>query len=178
MATIRLTKKQFESAAKDMASIAFESRLKKAYEEMRNYGDSLAEKYIPSEVIHCMQEHKTWFYTNRDIGMYYFTGNYNTSSIYLSTNLNCPSKCIEVTSEEYDKASKLRSVISRIKSEMKEYETKLYNALCNLRTITNIKKELPEALDYIKMPTSSDNVPAIKYDALRDIFNKSRNDNN
>ena len=178
MATVRLTKKQFELAAKDMASIAFESKLKKAYEDMRSYGDALIGKYIPSEVIHCMQEHKTWFYTNRDIGVYYFTGNYNTSSIYLSTNMNCPSKCIEVTSEEYDKASKLRSVISSIKSEMKGYETKLYNALCNLRTITNIKKELPEALDYIQMPTLSDNVPAVKYDALRDIFNKSRINNN
>ena len=178
MATVRLTKKQFELAAKDMASIAFESRLKKAYEDMRSYGDALIEKYIPSEVIHCMQEHQTWFYFNRNIGVYYFTSNYNTSSIYLSTNLNCPSKCIEVTSEEYDKASKLRSVISSINTKKNAYQTKLYNALCNLRTITNIKKELPEALDYIKMPTLSDNVPAIKYDALRDIFNTSRSDKN
>ena len=178
MATVRLTKKQFESAAKDMASIAFESKLKKAYEDMRSYGDAIIGKYIPSEVIHCMQEHQTWFYANRVIGVYYFTGNYNTSSIYLSTNLNCPSKCIEVTNEEYDKASKLRSVISSINNEKNAYQTRLYDALCNLRTITNIKKELPEALDYIKMPTLSDNVPAIKYDALRDIFNTSRSDKN
>lgn len=178
MATIRLTKKQFESAAKDMASIAFESKLKKAYEDMRSYGDALIGKYIPSEVIHCMQEHKTWFDSNRKIGVYYFTGNYNMSSIYLSTNLDCPNKCFEITSEEYDKASKLRRAINRINDEKNVYQTRLYNALCNLRTIANIKKELPEALDYIQMPTLSDNVPAIKYDALRDIFNKSRSDKN
>ena len=178
MATVRLTKKQFELAAEDMASIAFDNKLKKAYEEMRNYGDTLAEKYIPSAVISCMQEHKTWFLGNRRIGVYYFTDTYNSYTIYLSTNIECPNKCFEITSEEYDKASKLRSAINSINEEKNVYKTRLYNALCNLRTITNIKKEIPEALDYIQMPTLGDNVPAVKYDALRDIFNKSRSNNN
>lgn len=177
MATIRLTKNQFESAARDMTSIAFEGKLKSAYEDMRHYGDTLAEKYIPSDVLRCMQEHKTWFYSRKEIGMFY-SGDCNTLAIYLPTNLNCPSKCIEVTSEEYDKASKLRRAINSINEEKNVYQTKLYNALCNLRTITNIKKELPEALDYIKMPTLNDNVPAVKYDALRDFFNKSHSDKN
>lgn len=177
MATIRLTKNQFESAARDMTSITFKCKLEKADEDIRNYGDTLAEKYIPSEVLRCMQEHKTWFYSRKEIGVFY-SGDCNTLAIYLPTNINCPSKCFEVTSEEYDKASKLRSVISSINNEKNAYQTRLYDALCNLRTITNIKKELPEALDYIQMPTLSDNVPAVKYDALRDIINKSRSDKN
>ena len=178
MTTIRLTKKQFESAAEDMASIAFDSKLKNAYEEMRNYGDTLAEKYIPSAIISCMQEHKTWFLGNRSIGVYCFTDTYKSYTIYLSTNIECPNKCFEITSEEYDKASKLRRAINSINEEKNVYQTRLYDALCNLRTITNIKKEMPEALDYIEMPTLGDNVPDVKYDALRDIFNKSRIDKN
>lgn len=169
MAKKQVTRAMADSAAEELAKIAYDSKIKKAKEEERKFGDELIKKYIPQPIIALGEEYSSFFirrYSN--IGIQSENRGYYSRRI--DTNIQNPisDKYVLVSQEDYLKASKLRDNVEKLQNDKRNYEAQVSDALMQLRSETRIKEGFPEALPFLNFAKTT--MPAPQFEYLRELL--------
>lgn len=159
----RLTRAMADFAAGELAEIAFDKKIEEADSKMKEFGDKMILKYIPSPVIALAKEYTSLFYDNDNhisIGVPY-------KSLHLISNVMNPisRKHFIISEEDYNVANELVMKCRDLKSRKEDYVQKVSDALMQLRTEARISQHFPEALPYLNFSDTTAIVP--NYENLR-----------
>lgn len=173
----RITKTMAENAASIMKEKAYGKKIENAASKINDMVENLVRKYVPSPVIACANEYPTYMHCvdGATITTYIDSdgGIRSASQIRGELSFKIPyrSNYITVTNVEYAELRKLDDERRRLVKVRDDFEKKVYDALVALRTENAVKKELPEALDYLEFPEEKA-VPMEIYNDLRFIIGK------
>lgn len=167
MAKTRITNDEASAAATGMMQKAYGKRLEELKKKRNAAGDSLfLEVYgIPS-----------------NHGMDLFSRNSSAYINGVTVYCSCSVPAVMSRKGDYDhfgQYCKLSRMYNETEYDANEFRGKIRKALENLRTINKIREQLPEAMDFIVLDTSvkSSNALALRYDGLREMFNKMVKEN-
>lgn len=172
MSTTRITKTTAYDAARKMRSAMYEQKIKDISKEISEKVETIVKKYIPAPVIACVKEYRQYFYAHNEASITAKKDNgYNETFIYGSMSFDLPSSCnsVTVSRKDYDEVRKLYDKRENIYKEADDFEEKIHNALMSLRTLNNVKKELPEAVKYLDIQ-DKDAIPAPVYKELNELI--------
>lgn len=167
MAKTKITNDEASAAARGMMQKAYGKRLEELKKKRNAAGDSLfLEVYgIPS---------------NHGMDLY----SRNSYAFINGINVYCSCGVPSVMSRKGDykylsQYTKLAKMYNDLDYEANQFRNKVKGALENLRTINKIREQLPEAMDFIVLDPSvkSCNALALRYDGLREMFNKMVKEN-
>lgn len=172
MSSIRITKTIAYDASMKMKDAMYDEKIKDMSRKISSKVEEVVKKYIPSPLIACVKEYRDYFYASNSasITTKKETG-YNENFIYGSLSFDLPHSCnsIDVSREDYDKVRVLYDEREVLYSEADKFKGKIYDALMALRTLNNVKKELPEAIKYLDIQ-DKDAIPAPVYKELNELI--------
>lgn len=123
-------------------------------------------------MIACVKEYRGYFYASNSASITTKKDNgYDEYYIYGNLSFDLPHSCnnINVSREDYNKARKLYDEREALYTEASDFQGKIFNALMTLRTLNNVKKELPEAVKYLDIQ-DKDAIPAPVYKELNELI--------
>lgn len=170
--TIRITKAMAENAALKMRSEAYDKKIDALQKEIDAEIEKLVKKYIPAPVIACVNEYGDYFCAINQASVTTLKHNGCAESyIYGNLSFNLVNACnnIKVSKSDYDKVRTIYDKKNNLKKESGNFYEKVINALVQLRTYSNVEKNLPEAIKYLDIP-STGMVPAPVYSDLNDFI--------
>lgn len=172
MSSIRITKTIAYDASIKMQDAMYDEKIKDMSRKISNKIEEVVKKYIPSPLIACVKEYRNYFYASNSASITTKKDNgYNETFIYGSLSFDLPHSCnnIDVSRDDYDKVRKLYDEREALYSEADKFRDKIYDALIALRTLNNVKKELPEAVKYLDIH-DKDAIPAPVYKELNELI--------
>ena len=172
MSSIRITKTIAYDASMKMKDAAYDEKIKDISRKISNKVEEVVKKYIPSPLIACVKEYRNYFYASNSASITTKKDNgYDEHYIYGSLSFDLPHSCnsIEVSREDYNSVRSLYDEREALYTESSDFQDKIYNALMALRTLNNVKKELPEAVKYLDIH-DKDAIPAPVYKELNELI--------
>jgi hypothetical protein len=172
MSSIRITKTIAYDASIKMKDAMYDDKIKDISKKMSEKVEEIVKKYIPSPLIACVREYRDYFYASNSASITTKKDNgYDEYYIYGSLSFALPNSCnsINVSREDYNKVRVLYDERESLITEAGEFQGKIYDALMALRTLNNVKKELPEAVKYLDIH-DKDAIPAPVYKELNELI--------
>lgn len=152
MAKKQVTRAMADSAANELAKIAFDKKIEKAKKEERSFGDELIKKYIPQPILALGEEYSSFFIRRSPyIGIQSGESGYYSKYIYSNIQNPISDKYVLISQEDYLKANKLRSNVEKLQNDKRDYNVKVSDALMQLRSEARIKESFPEALPFLNL---------------------------
>lgn len=172
MSSIRITKTIAYDASLKMKDAMYDDKIKDITKKISEKVEEVVKKYIPAPLIACVKEYRDYFYASNSasITTKKETG-YNETFIYGSLSFDLPHSCsdIYVNREDYDKVRALYDEREALYKEASDFQGKIRDALMALRTLSNVKKELPEAVKYLDIH-DKDAIPVPVYKELNNLI--------
>ncbi len=174
MSTKRITMTMANDAAEKISVKAFESKINEAKAKVNAQVELLVKKYIPAPVIACAKEYSKYLYTYKRAEITTLTDNGSYTSrasyIYGELSFELPNSCstVDVDIDDYRELSAIEKKLESVKLERSEFQDKIYNTLLALRTVNNVSKEFPEAMEYLDIPEEKQ-LPSLMLGDLRKI---------
>lgn len=172
MSSVRITKTIAYDASMKMKDAMYDEKIKDISRKISNKVEEVVKKYIPSPLIACVKEYRDYFYASNSASITTKKDNgYNEYYIYGSLSFDLPHSCnsIEVSREDYNKVRVLYDEREALYKEASDFQDKIYDALMALRTLNNVRKELPEAVKYLDIH-DKDAIPAPVYKELNELI--------
>lgn len=173
MSSVRITKTIAYDASIKMKDAMYDDKIKDISKKISEKVEEIVKKYIPSPLIACVKEYRDYFYASNNVSITTFKrdGNYKETYIYGSLSFSLPHSCnnINVSRDDYAKVRKLYDEREALCSEANKFQSKIYDALIALRTLNNVKKELPEAVKYLDIQ-DKDAIPTPVYKELNELI--------
>lgn len=170
MARKQVTRMMANSAAKELAKIAYDKKIKQALEEERAFGDALIKKYIPNPILAVGEEYKNFFNDRSSIiGIQPVSGS-NYYSITINSNIVNPisRKYIQVDEADYKKGKSLREKVTKLGNMKQQYIDQVSDALMQLKSENRITQNFPEALPFLNFTETTTLMP--QFDNLRALL--------
>ena len=174
MASIRITKTMAEHAAVIMANKAYDEKIEKIKQDMKEKVTALAVKYIPAPVLACTKEYGDYLGANNNMvvrkkvvgenGQEYVSG-YIDSRIDIPVPHSCSYIC--VNKEDFSIVESIEKERRQMTKEKENFYNKVTEILLSLRTLKKVEEELPEAVKYLDIPAEK----ALPAPVLSDIRN-------
>ena len=166
----RMTREMADKAAQQLASIAFDKKIEQAEKEELNFGDYIVTTYIPLPLQGVMKEYRSWFQNMRKYVCCVDVSGQDRSTICVHTNILvdaylCAAK---ISHDDYLKGNKLNRHVRKLTDERKSYESKVSDALMQLKSEARIKEHFPEALPYLNFSESTALIP--QFEHLRSLL--------
>ncbi len=174
MATKRITMSMADDAAEMISQKAFVNKISEAKAKVNAHVELLVKKYIPAPVLACAQEYSKYLYTHKYANVTTITDNgrypSRASFIHGELSFELPNSCdtVDVDLKDYKELSAIEKKLSSVKAERTDFKEKIYNTLLALRTVNNVKKEFPEAMEYLNIPEEKQ-LPSVMLGDLRKI---------
>lgn len=172
MSSIRITKTIAYDASMKMKDAMYDDKIKDITKKISEKVEEVVKKYIPSPLIACVKEYRSYFYASNSASITTKKDNgYDEYYIYGNLSFDLPHSCnnINVSREDYNKARKLYDEREALHTEASDFQGKIFNALMTLRTLNNVKKELPEAVKYLDIQ-DKDAIPAPVYKEFNELI--------
>ena len=172
MSSIRITKTIAYDASMKMKDAMYDDKIKDISKKISEKVEEVVKKYIPSPLIACVKEYRDYFYASNSASITAKKENgYNENFIYGNLSFDLPHSCnnIYVSREDYNKVRVLYDEREALLTEASDFQGKIYDALIALRTLNNVKKELPEAVKYLDIQ-DKDAIPAPVYKELNELI--------
>lgn len=156
---MKLSSKTLEAASSKMASVVFNKKLDRIYEQRMKLISELVKKYIPQEVLDCASKYPKFFYLKNYISLCKEDG---SQPIYTSCVEYIPSpQSLSISNEDYSKLEASVEEYRGIEQKKSSYSCDVYHTLMGLGTTARITKAFPEALNYIdSMSVPKKSLPA------------------
>ena len=170
----RITKDDCKNAAKKLSDIAFNKKIEKVDEEFKLIGDELVNSYIPKPLIALSKEYSDLFIDKRGvIPVRSEQENPYSYTIYVPSNIVNPlgeRKVFFIDNKTYNKLNGLVYKRRDLVNRKQKYKEDVSEALWGLRTKRKISESFPEALPYLDFDDGENNLPAPKYEELRNLL--------
>lgn len=169
MAKKQVTRIMADSAAEELAKIAYDNKIEKAKEEERKFGDELIKKYIPKPIIALGEEYSSFFIRRYpSIGIQSENGGHYSKRI--DSNMQNPTsdRYVLVSQEDFQKAKELLDNVSKLENGRGNYVIQVSDALVQLRSEARIKECFPEALPFLNFAETT--MPISQFDHLRKLL--------
>lgn len=169
MAKKQVTRAMADSAANELAKIAFNKKIEKAQKEECSFGDELIRKYIPQPILALGEEYSSFFIRrNSYIGIQSGESGYYSKLIHSNIQNPISEKYVLVSQEDYLKANKLHGNVEKLQNDKRNYEAKVSDALMQLRSEARIKESFPEALPFLNFAETT--MPVPQFNHLRELL--------
>ena len=150
-----------EEAATQLAALAYNKKIEDADNELSAFGLSMYKKYVPEPLRAACNE-----YINvlEDTGQLKFLVEGANSWDYISIHYNeaFPRvKAMILDAKDWKELRRRERLVSDLRSDRREYEADVTQALVNLRTEKNVREQFPEALPYLNFTACTALVPNI-----------------
>lgn len=166
-----ITKFDCEQAAKKLAAIAFDNKIKKAEEEEKAIGDELVKKYVPAPILAIGKEYAEMFVNSgRIISVKEDSDTYNCFMV--DTNTLNPLGYSKTFLIDKADAKYVTNVVKNHKSlnnQKRTYINNVTEALWQLRSKKRIEEQFPEALPYLDFDDDKQ-LPMPQYIELRNML--------
>lgn len=167
----RITKFDCEQAAKKLAAIAFDNKIKKAEEEEKAVGDELIKKYIPAPIMAIGKEYAEMFVNSgRIISVKEDSDTHNCFMVDANTlnPLGYP-KTFLIDKADAKYAANVVKNHNSLKRQKRTYINNVTEALWQLRSKKRIEEQFPEALPYLDFDDDKQ-LPMPQYMELRNML--------
>lgn len=169
----RLTKADCESAAKELAKLAYDKKIEEAEKKQRWFGDKLIASLIPKPLMGCLNEYADLF-ADKSKRIPIRSEKCNGFQItYCQSNAINPlgdRKVFIIDDGQYREAAKLVNNVNDLCKAKRDYVKSVTEALYSLRTKAKIEEDFPEALPYLSFGEDGAKLPAPKFDYLRSLL--------
>ena len=168
----KLTKNDCQNAARKLSNIVFDKKIKEIDKQFRAIGDKLIETYIPKPLMALSNEYVNLF-SDRGFVISVRSEKNFSQSIYVPTNIINPlgdRKVFLIHDNTYKALSTLCNEKRNSLNNKTKYEYDVAEALWTLRTKRKIEESFPEALPYLDFDDGKTNLPAPKYEELRNLL--------
>lgn len=166
-----ITKFDCEQAAKKLAAIAFDNKIKKAEEEEKAIGDELVKKYVPAPILAIGKEYAEMFvYSSKIISVKEDTDKYD--SFVADTNILNPlgsSKTFLIDKADAKYAANIVKQNQNLMIRKRAYMNDVTEAIWQLRSKKRIEEQFPEALPYLDFDDDKQ-LPMPQYIELRNML--------
>lgn len=165
---MKITRAIAGNAARKMSEKQFNDSIEKIENEIKKYGEKLANKYIPKEIIEISKVHKKFFDMDNCIKV---ISEHSIWPIYVKTENKYPnysSGSILISTEDMNKAKSLTEKKGRLSDEKGDLFDRITDTLISIRTTKKVDEIFPEALPFLEIENKQ--LPAIKIDDLRNLF--------
>lgn len=170
----RINKDDCRNAAKKLSDIAFDKKIGEINEEFKVIGDELVNAYIPKPLIALSKEYSDLFIDKKGIiPVRSEEKKYYSDTIYVTSNIVNPlgeRKVFFIDNKTYNKLKILVDKRRNLFNRKKQYEEDVSEAIWVLRTKRKIEESFPEALPYLDFDDGKTNLPAPKYEELRNLL--------
>ena len=170
----RINKDDCRNAAKKLSDIAFDKKIEEINEEFKVIGDELVNAYIPKPLIALSKEYSDLFIDKKGIiPVRSEQERYYSDTIYVLSNIVNPlgeRKVFFIDNKTYKELESLVDKKRNLLSRKREYKEDVTAALWALRTKRKISESFPEALPYLNFDDGKTNLPAPKYEELRNLL--------
>ena len=170
----RINKDDCRNAAKKLSDIAFDKKIEEINEEFKVIGDELVNAYIPKPLIALSKEYSDLFIDKKCIiPVRLEQESYYWDTIYVLSNIVNPlgeRKVFFIDVKTYKELKRLVDKKRNLLSCKREYKEDVTAALWALRTKRKISESFPEALPYLDFNDGNPDLPAPKYEELRNLL--------
>lgn len=170
----RINKDDCRNAAKKLSDIAFDKKIEEIDEEFKVIGDELVNTYIPKPLIALSKEYSDLFIDKKGIiPVLPEQARYCFDTIYVPSNIVNPlgeRKIFFIDNKTYNKLKSLVNKRRNTFNRKEKYKNDVSEALWSLRTKRKISESFPEALPYLDFDDGKTNLPAPKYEELRNLL--------
>lgn len=163
---------------KELASSVAKSLLKKKQEEIQKLENKLKEyvydkalKFVPKEVSEFNEKFPGYIELSRSVSFQQGWFEYRFKSFRFPDEKSLPlkSEYIDFERSIIEQIASKQDQIAKLQSEYREAIRDVENAIFNLRTVANVKKELPEATPFLPKPGQTTAV-SVRLDKIRDLI--------
>jgi predicted nucleotidyltransferase len=162
---MRITKEIAENAAKKLVAKKREQNAAK-YKHFKGIAADLYKSTLPKEILEIFKKYPLYLSPSTSVNLY-DNGNYIA---YVDVNESLPQRDGRCSLQMDSNNLKLYRAIKAEKRSIDELEKTISNALYELRTLKNVEKHFPEAVQYI--PAAQNTALAINLEPLRALINE------
>lgn len=170
----RINKEDCSNAARKLSNIAFDKKIDEIDEELKVIGDKLINSYIPKPLMALSKEYSDLFVDkNCIIPVRSEQGGYRSDTYFVQSNIVNPfggRLVFSIDNKTYNELKILEDKRMNLINCKQRYKENVSKALWVLRTKRNIERSFPEALPYLDFDDGKSNLPAPKYEALRNLL--------
>ena len=170
----RINKDDCRNAAKKLSDIAFDKKIEEINEKFKVIGDELVNACIPKPLIALSKEYSDLFIDKKGIiSVRSERKGYYLDTIYVPSNIVNPlgeRKVFFIDDKIYNELKSLVDKRRNLLNRKTKYKEDVSEALWVLRTKRKIEESFPEALPYLDFDDGKTNLPAPKYEELRNLL--------
>ena len=170
----RINKDDCGNAAVKLSNIAFDKKIEEIDEEFKVIGDELVNAYIPKPLIALSKEYSDLFIDKKGIiPVRSEQARYYSETIYVPSNIVNPlgeRKVFFIDNKTYKELKSLVDKKRNLLNRKQQYKKDVIEAIWALRTKRRIEESFPEALPYLDFDDGKTNLPAPKYEELRNLL--------
>lgn len=150
----RITREMANKAAEQLAIIAYDKKIEKVSDDLRQEVEKIIKEYIPSPIIQMMAEYAGVL---ENMAQLCITDGNGHCVYYYNPPIKLPHvNAIAVNIDDFKRLHALREKLDSLNNEKYKYKYKVSDALClSLRTESRIKECFPEALPYLNFSGST-----------------------
>lgn len=167
---MRITKKLAEDVAVSLLQKKKEE-IKNLRNELSEYAYDLAASTIPDEVKEFDKKFPEYVSKETHISFSEKWFEYQWKNFYFPEGKSLPlkSEYLEVEREVLKQIEAKQDHISKLENEYRQARREVENAIFNLRTVANVKKELPEAIPFLPEPGQTTAL-TVRIDKVRELL--------
>ena len=167
----RITKSMAEAAAHELTKIAFDKKVEKAENDLKQLAEHFVRKYIPEEVREVAVTHlEAYEHTSRVEFTTEGNGGYNYKYVRLSYE-HPQYKRIQLSIDDWRSLEKADKHLRNMQDARRDYDIEVQTALFNLRTERNVTDQFPEALPFLNFTECTALAPNLT--PLRALLNQN-----
>lgn len=153
------------NAAKCLVSKKFEQEEKELTKREHEYGEFLARKYYPSDVLQFLSKYADYvgYYSSLYVKIEGFSSKKIATSLKLPTRKNL----IMVELEEYEEVRKIMVRWNKLREKKDGTAKYLEEEILKLRTYKRVAEQAPELLPFLPEAKEEKKLPAVNYGNLR-----------
>lgn len=163
---------------KELASSVAKNLLKKKHEEVQKLENKLKEyvydkalKFVPKEVSEFNEKFPGYIELSRSVSFQQGWFEYRFKSFRFPEGKSLPlkSEYIDFERSIIESIASKQDQIVKLQTDYKKAIREVENAIFNLRTVANVKKELPEAIPFLPQPGQTTAL-TVRIDKIRDLI--------
>ena len=143
----RITVNAAEYAAKQMANVIFNDRIKDAENKLKEFVDKLYEEKVPKVIRVIAADYPQFACLGWTI--IFKKENANSEVVVTTTLPHISLRSIAIRSEQFDYLKVLKGNYDNVRNEKVAYMHSVRQCLINLRSTNAVKAAFPEALEYL-----------------------------
>lgn len=166
MASKRISQELAKRVANEIADVSYNEKIANARKKVQDYADRLVDLSIPHSVLKVIITYPKYFRTSSILSVK--CGERFTLTV--TTSFKIPMGCtIEVCIGDYNKLKELKEELRAWIIKRDAFFVKIFNALCELRTVKRVGELLPEAIPYLEHILNCGNINQISSDDFESL---------